>query len=160
MSYKISIFFIFSSFLHCTLYLKLFCASCTKRKIGQLQKQYWWLSPKATKLHSTISPSNNSGLISGVKSLEYWFDVMKPRFSGQPFKSTLTISNHPTLQLGILETFNLDQRTKGASCRIIPQLQLWASLNSWRNGKGHLMSCRYSYRQPLSTADTGWDHDL
>ena len=113
-------------------------------------------SHKATLHHLTVQ-QQCSDFRSKKLGVLVWH--AETHFSGQ-LKSTLTVSHHPTLHLGIFQIFSLYQRTKGASCRIIPQLQLWARLNSWRNGKGHLMSFRYSHRQPLSTADTRWDHDL
>ena len=92
------------------------------------------------------------------KASSFSSDVLEPTFKEEePFRST-TLTSHVSNWLFRLAC--LDQRTNAASGRIIPQLQLWASLNSWRNGEGHLRSFRYSYRQGLSTADTSWDHDL
>ena len=64
---------------------------------------------KATKLHSTISPSNNSVLISGVKSLEFGLTC----WNHVSLDNSSALSPYPTIQLFILAFSRFSSYTKG-----------------------------------------------
>ena len=146
-------------FFTATLYLKLCCANSAKSKKRLIAKINigGFLGKPQSYTPSSHCPTTMVW-IPEQKASSFSSDVLEPTFKEEePFRST-TLTSHVSNWLFRLAC--LDQRTNAASGRIIPQLQLWASLNSWRNGEGHLRSFRYSYRQGLSTADTSWDHDL
>lgn len=60
-------------FLHCnSLSEAVLRKQCKEQKEANCKNKYWWLSRKATKLHSIIPLSNNNGLNSGAKSFKFF----------------------------------------------------------------------------------------